>query len=498
MAVNPFVGLRPFHEDERHLYFGRDLEADYVETRSTMNPLTLMFARSGVGKSSFLISRMIPQLRAKYHVDYINEWGGKQPDWIVGNAMKMARTRFQDTNPPDLQFLILDQFEDVFKADIDRRKLWECFAEIAAAEVENLRAIVTMREEWLGAWEEVNQYVPHAYGSMVRLAPLPNEELEDAIIKPIETEGNITLDAAFVPVLLRDLRQRNAFGLGAQYVEPGILQLVCRRLWDEASASGSRRIDLALYERLGRGNQITRDFVWRHLRGTGQAAIEFAPDQRFLWAGLTRYLTAAHGVKATVTVDMLTSKLLLKDLGIAGPAMAAGKGREVQRYLARPVEKRGEPPPALTSWVESTLSKAHVCGFLKRQAGFVEGDGGRLYELAHDSLDEIFRSFAIDFERWVIKRVYTLLTAIAFLLFILPNLIYVFATSTLFEALLLVVGGMVAILFYVALLWLLGKLIGVIALVTYYPIVRRLLSGPVSESLNKTASIAVALRRGAA
>jgi hypothetical protein len=485
MGANPFVGLRPFREEERHLYYGRELETDYVETRSTMNQLTLMFARSGVGKSSFLTSRLIPHLSATGHVSYINEWGGKDPEDVVRGAMEEARARSKYPESSDLQFLILDQFEDVFKVSFDRRNLWECFAEIAAAEVDNLRLIVTMREEWLGAWDEVDQYVPDAYGSMVRLAPLTEEDLSDAIVKPINLEGSVRIDASLVPVLLRDLRQRNAFGLGAEYVEPGILQLVCQRLWNEAKASDTGQIDLALYERLGRANQITREFVWRHLRGSGQASIEFAPDQRLLWAGFTRHLSAAQGVKATVTSEVLARKLLLTDLGIAGPAMTAGKGMNLQRYLARPVEKRGAAPPALTAWVQSTLSVAHDCGFLKRHEGFASGDNNRFYELAHDSLDEIFRSFALDFERWVSRRVYFLLAALGVVFFILPYIAYLFLTNTLLKALLIILGSAIALALYMGLVWVLLKIMGLIARVIYYPIVRRLVSAPVGESYTR-------------
>ena len=59
--MNPFVGLRPFREDERHFFMGRELASAYLETRSAQNYLTLLFARSGIGKSSFLTSRVHPR-----------------------------------------------------------------------------------------------------------------------------------------------------------------------------------------------------------------------------------------------------------------------------------------------------------------------------------------------------------------------------------------------------------------------------------------------------
>jgi hypothetical protein len=87
--MNPFVGLRPFREEERHFFMGRELATAYVETKSELNPLTLLFARSGIGKSSFLTSRLIPDLRLEHQIIYLNEWGDgnrkrlSSKDWIA-------------------------------------------------------------------------------------------------------------------------------------------------------------------------------------------------------------------------------------------------------------------------------------------------------------------------------------------------------------------------------------------------------------------------------
>jgi hypothetical protein len=476
--MNPFVGLRPFREDERHLFIGRELATAYVETKSSYNPLTLLFARSGIGKSSFLTSRLIPQLRESRKVNYINEWGGKKPQLIVEEGI--ARLADMPSTDDEITHLILDQFEDIFKQDIDRRDLWDRFAELASSDSENLRIIVTMREEWLGAWQEVEQYLPTAFSSMVRLAPLTTKELTNAVLRPIAIEGEVECSADLVPILLGDLRQQNAFGLGEGFVEPGMLQLVCHRLWDEAHAT-NRRVNIPLYERLGRSNQIIGEFVWRHLRGDGSSAIEFEADQRVLWAGLVRHLSVAHGVKSTVTPDSLCRKLLLTDLGIAGPAFAAGKGLAVQKYLARSVERRGACPPKLTAWIMGTLETAYKCSFLKRQEGFKANDPQtRLYELSHDGLDDIFRSFSLEFEKWVTRRVLFLWGTLLVLFFIAPYVAYIAYTDGVVYAVLAIVVGAVAIAVYIGIVWVVIKLMSYLALVTYYPVVRWLVRGRVN------------------
>jgi hypothetical protein len=339
--INPFVGLRRFREGERQLFFGRELASEYVETKSALNPLTLLFARSGIGKSSFLTSRLIPELREEHKVAYVNEWGGKKPEAIVREALDSLGSL--PNEPGQRSYLILDQFEDGFKRNFDRRDLWDTLAEIVNSDRTYIRVVISMREEWLGAWEEAEQYIPNPFISMVRLAPLSKKELRRAIIRPVEIEGTVQIEQGIADIIIQDLIQPNAYGLGEGFVQPGLLQVVCQRLWEEANQT-HHRIDEALYNRLGGADAIVRDVVWRHVREASSATNVFTADQRVLWAGLVRHLSVAPGVKALVTPNLLGRKLLMSDLGMAGPATAAGKGLSVWRYLNNRSERRNAAP----------------------------------------------------------------------------------------------------------------------------------------------------------
>jgi hypothetical protein len=460
---------------------GRELATTYVETKSELNPLTLLFARSGIGKSSFLTSRLVPDLRVKHPIIYLNEWGGRKPEAIVVEGLDRLNSVRREDGP--CGYLVLDQFEDVFKQELDRRPLWENLCETVNAGQTETRIIITMREEWLGAWAEVEQYIPTAFSSMVRLAPLTPKELRRAIVRPIEIEGQVRIDQDVVDTLLVSLRQQNAYGLGEGLVEPGLLQLVCQRLWEEAASSGNR-IDQALYGRLGGASSIVRDFVWRHLRDDSSSTDVFTADQRVLWAGLTRHLSVAHGVKAVVTADMLARKLQIKDLGIAGPAVSAGKGIAVLKYLKKPVEGRSAIPSRLTNWISETLEVGHSFGFLKKQEGY----GGtnphsRLYELSHDSLD-IFRLFSLEFEKWLAKRVYIFWSLIFVLFFVVPYFTMIVLDKGILEALFVLVVMVFAAAIYLGLLWVLILVAPYIAALIYYPIVRRLTRGSIKAARN--------------
>jgi hypothetical protein len=121
--MNPYPGLRPFHADDAALFTGRELAADLIATRLRLTPLTLLFARSGVGKSSFLTCRLIPLLTATSNVAYLNEWGREHSAIAVKQRVNDLLTTAQQTI--ERPVLILDQFEDVFKLPGSRDDLWE-------------------------------------------------------------------------------------------------------------------------------------------------------------------------------------------------------------------------------------------------------------------------------------------------------------------------------------------------------------------------------------
>ena len=62
----PFRPLRPFREDERSFFFGRDSEvAALAALLSSERQTVLLYGESGVGKSSLVSAGLIPQLKAR-------------------------------------------------------------------------------------------------------------------------------------------------------------------------------------------------------------------------------------------------------------------------------------------------------------------------------------------------------------------------------------------------------------------------------------------------
>ena len=60
---SPWLGLRPFTEGAGEYFFGRDAEVSDLFQRVAHKPLTVLFGRSGLGKTSLLRAALVPRLR---------------------------------------------------------------------------------------------------------------------------------------------------------------------------------------------------------------------------------------------------------------------------------------------------------------------------------------------------------------------------------------------------------------------------------------------------
>jgi hypothetical protein len=478
--MNPYPGLRPFRPEEANVFAGREVFHHTATTRIRVNPLTLLVARSGVGKSSFLTCRLMPLLGEESTVHYRNEWGRRPAHELIRSDIR----RIIDVAPRDeAPVLVLDQFEDVFKLSQDRAAIWDMFAELANVSYPTAHCVVSMREEWLGAWSESTDFLPDSFHSVLRLAPLNTRELLEAVRRPAAVEGTISVEDDFALALLSDLKRPTAFGQGEANVEPGTLQLVCRRMWDAAVASGKERLDLDLYEQLGRADTIVRDFVWNEL-GSDAHNVHFDSADRILWAGMTRHLVVAQGIKAIASPLSMAKRLRLDDLGFAGPAVLQKRcSSAARKYLTTLPDSREHPPRELVTWIASVLDAGTSVGFLKRQGSGTTApatvDEETLVELSHDMLGDVFRQFSVELETWVRGRWAKLAGTFFGAAIVTPYFVFAWLKSGFLTAILMMAFFAIGLLVYAVIIVLalmvgefLFRLIG-------YPIVRRLAKGVV-------------------
>jgi WD40 repeat protein len=74
MSANPYPGLRPFRQDESHLFFGRDGQADAILARLKLQRFVAIVGVSGCGKSSLLNAGVFPGLHGGLLAAGQREW----------------------------------------------------------------------------------------------------------------------------------------------------------------------------------------------------------------------------------------------------------------------------------------------------------------------------------------------------------------------------------------------------------------------------------------
>jgi hypothetical protein len=181
----PYVGLVPFDENDTAYFFGRDRESEVIVANLTAARLTLLYAPSGVGKSSVLRAGVVPRLRelaeedddeelgiARSAVAYLSEWSSAPLEAAaaeIGRALGVLPADPAPTAlPPSLHpdwlrgamqgagvgtlYLILDQFEEYLfyhQPDTESDELTNTLSEILAARDLNVHVLLSVREDAL-------------------------------------------------------------------------------------------------------------------------------------------------------------------------------------------------------------------------------------------------------------------------------------------------------------------------------------------------------------
>ena len=137
----PYKGLRPYEEQDQQYFFGREAECNILIDKILTNRFTLLFAATGVGKSSLLRAGILPRLKdpTQEHLDvvYFRDWVDRPLAEFKRTALHVlqehgrldAKLPLEDvdslalkdflqfctlfTRPPLV--VILDQFEEFFQ-----------------------------------------------------------------------------------------------------------------------------------------------------------------------------------------------------------------------------------------------------------------------------------------------------------------------------------------------------------------------------------------------
>ena len=279
MSKYRYPGIHSFTEADTALFFGRERETKELYRLLMLNPVVVLFGKSGTGKTSLLQAGVTPLLHPRL----------LQPVKIRLNdtskpVFRQVWEQFNDGDflpldtPDDLSLaeycrlfdcvaggeamspvLLLDQFEELFTLYGDLPEQREAFiAQLAElvqgvattgreGDTPGVRIVISIRSDFLYLLDRISTRIPAILRCRYELAPLEEANARKAIVAPAGLPGDFlsqpfTYSPDALDTVLDGLTAQSDTGDSAREVEAFLLQQFCqrieRRLIDENTAAG--------------------------------------------------------------------------------------------------------------------------------------------------------------------------------------------------------------------------------------------------------------------
>ncbi len=325
---NPFPGLRAFHIDESHLFFGREGQTDEVLMKLSEHRFVAVIGPSGSGKSSFVYCGVLPILYGGFITDAGPNWDvivarpGSNPISNLAEALLEQDPAYQAADDDEQRikrtiltslmkssslglveairqvkettgknFLVLiDQFEELFRfksSTTNGQALNESLAfinllmEAVNNEETAIYVTITMRSDFIGDCAQYAELTSKINDSHYLIPQLTREQKRRAIEGPVAVGGG-KITSTLVQRLLNDL--------GDNPDQLPILQHALMRTYDYwmRYREGDEPLDLKHYEAIG----TMKEALSLH---ANEAYEELNDRQRDICAVLFKTITEKRG-----------------------------------------------------------------------------------------------------------------------------------------------------------------------------------------------------------
>ena len=336
---SPFQGLGFYTEDDARWFFGRATERKIILAHLRTARLTLLYAESGVGKSSLLRAGVAARLRelAMQNIDasrspkfvplVFSAWKDDPVEDLIAEIRRQVHVLRPASNGDGpaasasngglaeaiatagsaldaTLVIILDQFEEHFSYRLTAGRpdrLADELAQCVNSPTVPANFLIAVREDAYGGLGDLfSGRISNVYNNYLHLEYLTREAALEAIEKPVEIynadhpeQEPIALDEDLADAVLDEVKRGNIElgtrradrdggtwpGANADEIETPFLQLVMTRLWECELAKGSRVLRTeTLNDELGGAETIVRNHVDRALMGLAGEELEAATD----------------------------------------------------------------------------------------------------------------------------------------------------------------------------------------------------------------------------
>ncbi len=296
VLANPFLALASFKSENHDILFGRDGDITLMVDRLVSRRATLLFAGSGVGKTSFLDAKLAPELKSRYFICSHSRWAADEPLRAVAASLAKAlkesgwgsedpaspqpaddaafsllkfysRPALFPRAQPSASILILDQFEEVFQYHKDAAYFAVFIgqlSELINAPAPEVRVLFSMREEFLGELSVFDNKISDLFNNYYRLKNPTKRQARDIIAATVRSVGvepseslSVLVDDLLSVTPSRNILSQDAAGTTVatrslrEYVSPPYLQIACYRLWKRTATEqdGGQPIFPASYQK---------------------------------------------------------------------------------------------------------------------------------------------------------------------------------------------------------------------------------------------------------
>lgn len=339
---SPYPGLRPFNENESAIFFGRERDQAILVDKILANHLTLLFAASGVGKSSLLNASIIPYLKSSLvgenlAVAYVSDWVSDPYAAIQHEVIKAVQEK-GFLNAPEISFstlkelagfyssfcrpplvLILDQFEEFFRYHHNAKKSADSFIEqlvdIIKCEKLPISIVVSMREDFALELNVLKNKLPVTlFENFYRLERLGYDQLKRVISEPLKHIGwkyedglaeDIIKELSEGKIQISTTGDKTANDFFENRFELGYLQVVCAFLWEKSKSDKGKIIRHKLYT----DYQGVVGILGEYLKGRLDS---LSSDERYIAYRFFDFLVGPPGFKVAYTVPTLSHILGIK------------------------------------------------------------------------------------------------------------------------------------------------------------------------------------------
>jgi hypothetical protein len=308
MQVAGFIGLQSYSEAQASYFFGRNNEIEQLTRLVESNTLTIVFGKSGTGKTSLLNAGVFPRLRKNYCLPFRIrlEFEDESPDLVtqIKNVLRseIDKYGFHTETYPETEtlwqyfhreplwksitpILVFDQFEEIFtlaqKNERFKKKEFSLFWEELSDLIENsipnklndeflyhkerinynyqtqkVKAVFSFREEYLPEFESITSKIPSIKSSRFRLMPMNGNQAYEVISKTWGNNINPE-QAEKIVSYFTNHTQKDKYNISE--IEPSLLSQVCTYIDKERVLEGSLNISSQLLDK------YPKEFIFRSI-----------------------------------------------------------------------------------------------------------------------------------------------------------------------------------------------------------------------------------------